>query len=111
MSGAIQPNPQSLVEAIVRCIDGNAVPQGLALCQRLNRQFPDHSYGWYLASFLMKKARNLRDALRAIDRALQLEDAAKYRLHKAKCLFESGDAPAAAAIAALLHADATGDAR
>jgi tetratricopeptide (TPR) repeat protein len=111
MSGAIPPNPQTLVDSVVRCIDGNDVAQGLALCQRLNRQFPDHAYGWYLASFLMRKARNLRDALRAVDRALQLDDAGKYRLHKAKCLWDSGDAAGTATIAAGLAAHAKGDAR
>ena len=34
--------------------------QGLALCRELNRRHPDYAYGWYLASFLMKKARQLR---------------------------------------------------
>ena len=99
MSTAIPPHAHQLADSIARCIDANDLQQGLALCQQLNRQYPGYAYGWYLASFLMKKARHLRDALLAIDRALQLEPADKYLLHKAKCLFEAGDTAQAAAVA------------
>ena len=98
MSTAIPPHAHQLADSIARCIDVNDVQQGLVLCQQLNRQYPGYAYGWYLASFLMKKARHLRDALLAIDRALQLEPADKYVLHKAKCLFEAGDTTQAAAV-------------
>ena len=111
MSTAIPSGAQQLADSIVRCIDANDLKQGLALCQRLNRLAPDYAYGWYLASFLMKQARNLKDALLAIERALQLDPADKYRLHQAKCLFESGNVPAAGKAADSLCQTASGDAR
>lgn len=100
-----------LADSIVRCIDANDLRQGLALCEQLNRQHPEYAYGWYLASFLLKKARNPRDALRAIERALALEPADKYLLQKAKCLVELGDAATARATVAALQSPAQGDAR
>jgi tetratricopeptide (TPR) repeat protein len=99
-----------LADSIVRCIDANDLRQGLALCEQLNRQHPGYAYGWYLASFLMKKARNPRDALRAIERALALEPADKFLLQKAKCLVEIGDAAAAKVAVAALQFPAQGDA-
>ncbi|NJN39899.1 MAG: hypothetical protein HC807_02175, partial [Gammaproteobacteria bacterium] len=89
------PGREQLADSIVRCIDRNGLRQGLALCRELNERHPDYAYGWYLASFLMKKARHYADALRAIDRALQISAADKYQLHRFKCLYEMGDIAAA----------------
>ena len=100
-----------LADAIVRCIDANDLRQGLALCEQLNRQHPGYAYGWYLASFVLKKVRNPREALRAIERALALEPADKYLLQQAKCLVELGDVAAAQAAVAALQSPARGDAR
>ncbi len=97
---------EQLADAIVRCLDGNDLRQGLEICQKLNRSHPDYAYGWYLASYLMKKARNLRDALRTIDRALALGWSEKYQLHKARCLSDTGDIAATVAAVARLR-DAT----
>lgn len=90
---------EQLADAIVRCIDANDLARGLALSSDLNARHPDYAYGWYLASFLMKKARRYAEALGAIERALQLSAVDRYRLHRIKCLFEMGsvtDARAAA---------------
>jgi len=100
-----------LADSIVRCIDANDLRQGLVLCEQLNRQHPGYAYGWYLASFVLKKARNPREALRAIERALALEPADKYLLQQAKCLVELGDVAAAQAAVAALQSPAQGDAR
>jgi tetratricopeptide (TPR) repeat protein len=81
---------EQLADAIVRCIDDNDLARGLALSHDLNAHHPEYAYGWYLASFLMKKARRYVDALGSIERALRLSTADRYRLHRAKCLFEMG---------------------
>jgi Flp pilus assembly protein TadD len=103
MTAAVRPTQEQLAELVNRHIDAGDVRQGLATCQRLNRDFPAHAYGWYLASFLMKRARNFPDALRAIDRAIELSCSDRYLLHKARCLFESGDITGAIAAAAKLR--------
>ena len=91
MTATALQDKELLADRITRSIDANDIRGGLAICQSLNRDFPDYAYGWYLASFLMKKARNYADALQAIDRALQLSYSERYQLHKSKCLFEAGD--------------------
>ena len=102
MTATAPPTKEQLSDLITRCIDGNDLRQALSTCQHLNRTYPDYAYGWYLASFLMKKARNYQDAIKAIDRAVQLSYSDKYQLHKAKCLFEGGDvAGALAAVGAI----------
>lgn len=95
MPGPSPTGREQVADAVVRCIDGGDVARGLALCRDLNTRHPDYAYGWYLASFLMKNARHHADALKAIDRALELSSSDRYRLHRAKCLFESGDIAAA----------------
>jgi tetratricopeptide (TPR) repeat protein len=106
MTATSPSSREQLADRIARCIDGGDIREALSTCQQLNRQYPDYAYGWYLASFLMKKARNYADALRAIERALQLGHSQKYQLHKARCLFEANDlAGAMAAVEGLRHAD------
>jgi len=100
---------EQLADLIARCIDAGEVGKGLAYCQQLNRNFPDYAYGWYLASFLMKKAGNPADGLRAIDMALQLSPSDKYQLQRAKCLLDAGDIPAARAATAALGPLSSGD--
>ena len=97
------PAPQSkeqIADAIVRCIDAKDLRKALAICQQLNRQHPDYAYGWYLASFLMQKVRHYADAIKAIDRALQLAYLDKYQLQKTRCHFEANDIAGATAAAA-----------
>lgn len=94
---------EGLADLVTRQTDGNDLRGALQTCQQLNRRFPDYAYGWYLASFLMKKLRRLPDALTAIDRALQLGHADSFQLHKAKCLFEAGDVAGARAAAGVLR--------
>jgi len=104
MTAATRPTQEQLAELINRYIDAGDVRQALASCQQLNRDFSQYPYGWYLASFLMKRARNFPDALRAIDRALELSYSDRYQLHKAKCLFEGNDiAGASAAVRTILN--------
>lgn len=104
------PGREQLADSIVQCIERNDVRQGLALCQPLNERHPDYAYGWYLASYLMKKARRHADALRAIDRALALSPSDRYRLQRAKCLYESGDIAGARAATGLVTGRDLGDA-
>lgn len=100
---ATEPNRDQLADLVASCIDGNDIPKALAACQQLNRLYPDYAYGWYLASYLMKKVRRPADALRAIDRALQLSYEEKYQLHKVKCLLEAGDIAGASAAAGVIR--------
>ncbi len=88
-----------LAELVSTRIDAQDLRGALAACQELNRTFPDFAHGWYLASFVMRKARGYPDALRAIDRALELEPSDLHLLQKVKCLLESGDLEAARAAA------------
>lgn len=93
---------EQLAELVSRQIDARDFRSALKACQQLNSKHPDYPYGWYLASYLMKKMHHYGDALCAIDRALQLSYADNYQLHKAKCLFEAGEVPAADVAAATL---------
>ncbi|MGB5133207.1 MAG: sulfotransferase [Steroidobacteraceae bacterium] len=99
MSRQAQQSKEQIADAIVHSIDTRDYGKALAICERLNREHPDYAYGWYLASYLMKKGRHHGDALKAIERALQLSYTDRYQLHKAKCLFESGDVAGAMAAA------------
>jgi tetratricopeptide (TPR) repeat protein len=99
------PAPQSkeqVADTIVRCIDGKDLRKALAICQQLNRQHPDYAYGWYLASFLMQKVRHYADAIKAIDRALQLSHLDKYQLHKIRCHYEANDIAGAISAAGVI---------
>lgn len=91
MSSPAEQSKEQIADSIVQCIDAKDFREALAICQQLNRQHPDYPYGWYLASFLMQKVRHYADAVKAIDRALQLSDLDKYQLHKARCHFEAND--------------------
>jgi tetratricopeptide (TPR) repeat protein len=102
MTTSTPTSKEQLADLVIRHADGNDFREALGACQQLNHQFPDHAYGWYLASFLMKKLRRYPDALKAIDRAQQLGYADSFQLHKAKCLFEAGDVAGARAAAGIL---------
>lgn len=104
MTSPAEPTREQLAASVVRCIDSNDLRQGLARCQQLNRDYPGFAYGWYLASFMMRRVHHLRDALRAIEQAVTIEDRPRYRLHQARCLYESGDLLRTAAVL-----DALGD--
>lgn len=84
-----------LADQITRCLNNKDIHQAMAISQRLNHEYPDYAYGWYLASFLMKKVQRHAEALTAINQALQLFYSDKYQLQKIKCLFEAGDTAAA----------------
>ena len=101
---------ERLSEQVAVCIETGDIRRAFDTCQELNRRYPDHPYGWYLASFLMKKARRTRDALHAIDRALRLDPLPRYRLHRAQCLLQLGNRAAVAAEAATLKESRFGDA-
>lgn len=99
MNAATPPGKEQLADLVTRHARDNNVRGALQACQQLNRRFPGYAYGWYLASYLMKKVRHYADALQAIERALQLGYSDSYQLHKARCLFEAGEVAAARAAA------------
>ena len=111
MNATAPPNKEQLADRVGFCIDNNDIPRALAICQQLTREFPDYAYGWYLASFLLKKQRRYAEALAAIDRALLPAYSDKYQLHKARCLFEMDDIVAAAAAVVPLRDSSFSDAR
>ena len=91
MNAKTPPDREQLAAVAAQCIEAGEFHKAFSACQRLNREFPDYPYGWYLASFVMKKVRHHADAVKAIDRALQLCYTHRYQMHRAKCLFDSGD--------------------
>jgi len=95
MQGPGSTGREQVADAIVRCIDANDLARGAALARELNARHPDYPYGWYLASFLARKARRYPEAVQAIDRALLLGPTDRYALHRIKCLFDMGELPAA----------------
>ena len=97
------PGREQLADQVTGLIDAGDLRRALAACKHLNQGYPDYAYGWYLASYLMKKVRHFDDALRAVERALELSAEDKYALHKAKCLFESGQVAAASELARQVH--------
>jgi Flp pilus assembly protein TadD len=102
MTTPASASQEQLADQATRCIDANDLRGALAVCEQLNRVHPNYAYGWYLASFALKRARNLPQAVQAIDRALALDGAERYVLHKSKCLYESRDRAAAQATLAPL---------
>ncbi len=102
MSSPAAQSKEQIGDSIVRCIDAKDLRKALAICQQLNQQHPDYAYGWYLASFLMQKVRHYADAIKAVDRALQLSPLDKYQLHKTRCHFEANDLAGAIAAAAVI---------
>jgi len=104
MTRAAPQDRERLADFIAARIDALDLRGGLAACQTLNTAYPAYAHGWYLASFLMRKVGNHADALRAIDRAIELEPSDRHRLHRARVLLEGGD-PAAARTAIAMLAD------
>jgi tetratricopeptide (TPR) repeat protein len=102
MSSPASQTKEQVADTIVRCIDSKDLRKALAICQQLNRQHADYAYGWYLASFLMQKVRHYADAIKAVDRALQLSSLDKYQLHKIRCHFEANDLAGAIAAAGVI---------
>jgi tetratricopeptide (TPR) repeat protein len=82
---------QQLTDRVAASLEAGDIRGAMETCGELNLRHPDHPYGWYLASFLLKKTGRVRDALHAIDRALQLDPLPRYRLHRALCLMQLGD--------------------
>jgi tetratricopeptide (TPR) repeat protein len=111
MTTATPSSKEQLADRVGLCIDNNDIPLALATCQKLTSEFPDYAYGWYLASFLLKKQGRYAEALTAIDRALLHAWSDKYQLHKARCLFEADDIVAAAAAVVPLRDSSFSDAR
>lgn len=99
-----------LADRVADRIEAGDIRVALDTSVELNRLYPDYAYGWYLASFLMRKTGRARDALRAIDQALQLEPSPRYRLLRAQCLLQLGDRSAVATEAAALQEILSGDA-
>lgn len=70
-----------------QCLDGKDIKQAIAVCQQLNRQYPEFTSGWHTASQLALKINNPSVALQAIERALKIEpDQTDWLLQKAVCL-------------------------
>lgn len=109
MIATAPPGKEQLADLIIRCIDGNDIRQALAISQRLNHDYPTYPYGWYLASFVLKKVSRYAEALKAIDRALQLSYTDKYQVQKVKCLFEGGDIAAATSAIGIIKDKAFSD--
>ncbi len=101
---------EQMADRVAGCIEAGDLRQALQASQDLNRHHPDYAYGWYLASWLLRKTQRLPDALRTIDRALLLEPSDRFRLHRARCLLEAGDMAGAAAAAGELRGRTLADA-
>jgi tetratricopeptide (TPR) repeat protein len=101
---------EQMADRVTGCIEAGDLRQALEACQELNRHHPDYSYGWYLASWVLRRTRRWPDALRTIERALQLDPADRFRLHRARCLLESGDMAGAVAAASELRGRPLADA-
>jgi tetratricopeptide (TPR) repeat protein len=101
---------EQMADHVAGCIAAGDLRHGLEAVQDLNRRHPDYGYGWYLASWLLRKTQRLPDALRTIDRALQFESSDRFRLHRARCLLEAGDMAGAVAAARELRGRPLADA-
>lgn len=110
----MSPEPQHARDQLAARVEARAAAGdlrgALSDCEQLNRSWPEHAWGWYLAAWLMRRTRNAPGALAAVRRALALDPGDRYRLEEAKCLLELGDAVAARAVAAGLAARDLGDA-
>ena len=84
-------NANQLAELVVKKYHSGDLKSALGLCQQLNRRFYDFHHGWYLASFLLVRVNNTKDALLAIDKALGLYSCDKYFLQQAQCYMANGD--------------------
>lgn len=83
----------SRLEAVVwRLLEQGKMPEAVRACTALNQQYPQYAAGWNSASHLAYKARNLRMAIAAIDRALELRPGiVDWVLHKARCHGQQGE--------------------
>ena len=99
MSAAFSHSKEQLSDAIVKSFNANDFKAALSTCQYLNLHYDDYHYGWYLASFLMRKVRNVPDALTAINKALSISSVDNYLLHKAQCLTDLGETKQALTVA------------
>ena len=103
-AGSMQQTREQLADTIVQLIDRGEIRRGIAVCRQLNDLYPTYGYGWYLASYLLKQSGNYRDALRTVDRALELARNDRFQLHKASCHFAAGELErAGAAIDEIRH--------
>lgn len=110
MTAPTPADRQQLADRVAGNIEAGDIRRAFEACRELNQGYPDHAYGWYLASFLLKKTGRVRDALVAIDRALRLDPSPRYRLHRAQCLVQLGDRAAVATEAVALRQARFGDA-
>jgi len=110
MTAAAPRTREQMADRVAGCIEAGDLRQALEASRDLSRHHPDYAYGWYLASWLLRKTRRLPDALRTIDRALLLEPSDRFRLHRARCLLEAGDMAGAAAAAGDLRGRPLADA-
>ncbi len=55
---ASRPREQ-MADRVTGCIEAGDLRQALEACQELNRHHPDYAYGWYLASWVLRKTRRL----------------------------------------------------
>jgi len=84
-------NATKLAEQIAQSFQANDLQKALSLCQQLNQQYDTFHHGWYLASVLMSRVHNHKDALLAIEKAISLYLSDKYTLQKLQCHIAKGN--------------------
>ena len=98
MSDVNSYDANQLAERVAKSYKANDMKSALSLCQQLNHRFDGFHHGWYLASFLMSRVNNNKDALLAIEKAISLYSSDKYLLQKAQCHIALGDIPGAKSV-------------
>jgi tetratricopeptide (TPR) repeat protein len=90
------PTARQLENQAWRFANQNKMKEAIAVCTDLNRQYPDFAPGWHTASHLAQRLQNPAMALKAIERAVELEpDKSEWLLQNAYCLMQLGNTQAA----------------
>jgi tetratricopeptide (TPR) repeat protein len=76
-----------LLQTLRRNLEHNKLKEALAICQRLNRDYPDNGEGWCAASIIACRLGNAASGLKFVAKALVLQPGnARFHIAKANAL-------------------------
>ena len=100
------------LETVWGYIDSQNVSQAVSACRNFNQSYSNSADGWFATSFLALQLRDASQALRAIDKAINLAPKEpKWQIHKAQCCLLAGDKKTAQTIITPLIAQDYQDAK
>jgi tetratricopeptide (TPR) repeat protein len=96
MQSASANNPQALEARVWDFVKKGQLKEAVACCEQMNRSYPEFAGGWRTTSHLAQRLNNHDMALKAIEKAVQLEpENPEWLLQKARCMVSLGQMQAA----------------